>query len=126
MKNLILNLLGLRFWLATVAPSDWPSNFWATAGNQNVLVSELASAATIAPQTPIVYVTGTTAVTLITQPWAGFVGAILIHPAGAAAYNTGGSADGLNRAIGVAYTSVANRPFLMYCNGTTWYPMAIA
>lgn len=126
MKSLILNLLGFRFWLNTVAPADWPQSLWQSAGNQNVLVSELASAATIAPLTPIVYVTGTTTITLITQPWAGFVGCILIHPAGAAAYNTGGTASGLNRDIGVAYTSVANRPFLMYCNGDKWYPMAIA
>lgn len=108
------------------APADW-STFWATSGASSVLQgADLASAATIAVTHPVHFVTGTTQVDLITVPWTGFRGVVLLIPTGAMAFTSGGTKSGNNIPIKVTYTGVANRPIWAYCDGDFWYFMAIA
>lgn len=104
--------------------ADW-STFWG-GRNSTPFGPDLASATTIAITSPIHKVTGTTQVDRLTIPWKGFKGVVIIWPTGAAAYTTGSAASGDSLGIAVTYTSVANRPFMMVCDGAQWTPMAIA
>lgn len=108
------------------APADW-STFWGTSGASGVLQgADLASAATIVITHPVHFVTGVTQIDLITAPWTGFKGMIVLIPTSTAAYTSGGTKAGNNIPIKVTYAGVANRPIWLYCDGNFWYVMAIA
>ena len=79
----------------------------------------IASATTIAPTTPIAFVSGTTAVVTITapSPISAGGGAIALIPTGAFTWTTAGN-------IAVAGTAVVSRTLTMTYDATTtkWYP----
>ena len=79
----------------------------------------IASATTIAPTTPISFVSGTTAVVTITapSPISAGGGAIVLIPTGAFTWTTAGN-------IAVAGTAVVSRTLTMTYDATTtkWYP----
>ena len=79
----------------------------------------IASATTIAPTTPIAFVSGTTAVVTITapSPISAGGGAIVLIPTGAFTWTTAGN-------IAVAGTAVVSRTLTMTYDVTTtkWYP----
>jgi hypothetical protein len=79
----------------------------------------IASATTIAPTTPIAFVSGTTAVVTITAPSPISVGggAVVLIPTGAFTWTTAGN-------IAVAGTAVVSRTLTMTYDVTTtkWYP----
>jgi hypothetical protein len=79
----------------------------------------VASATTIAPTTPIVFVSGTTAVVTITAPApiSAGGGAVVLIPTGAFTWTTAGN-------IAVAGTAVVSRTLTMTYDATTtkWYP----
>jgi hypothetical protein len=79
----------------------------------------VASATTIAPTTPIAFVSGTTAVVTITAPApiSAGGGAIVLIPTGAFTWTTAGN-------IAVAGTAVVSRTLTMTYDATTtkWYP----
>lgn len=83
--------------------------------------SSIASASTIAPASPIVHVTGTTAIATITAPTecasSGFGCQITLIPDGAFTTTTAGN-------IAIASTAVVSKAMVMtYDNGTSkWYP----
>jgi hypothetical protein len=82
----------------------------------------IASAATIAPTTSIVYVSGTTPIVTITPPTgiATTGGQITLIPTGAFTTTTAGAVGG----IALASTAVVSKAMIMtYCAGTSkWYP----
>lgn len=89
-----------------------------TVGVQSV--PTIASAATIAPTSSLIKVSGTTAITTITPPvvaqnGAAFRGCIKIIPTGAFTTATGGN-------IALASTAVVNRVMDECYDGTQWYP----
>lgn len=88
----------------------------------------IASASTIAPVKRMHPVSGTTQITLITLPYDGFEGEIALFPTGAFTGATGGSASGLNKAIGLAFTAVTGRVLkLNYLKSTgLWYPSYVS
>lgn len=79
----------------------------------------VASATTIAPTTPIAFVSGTTAVVTITAPApiSAGGGAVVLIPTGAFTWTTAGN-------IAVAGTAVVSRALTMTYDATTtkWYP----
>jgi len=79
----------------------------------------IASATTIAPTTPISFVSGTTAVVTITapSPISAGGGAVVLIPTGAFTWTTAGN-------IAVAGTAVVSRTLTMTYDATTtkWYP----
>ena len=79
----------------------------------------VASATTIAPTTPIAFVSGTTAVVTITapSPISAGGGSIILIPTGAFTWTTAGN-------IAVAGTAVVNKALTMTYDTTTtkWYP----
>lgn len=79
----------------------------------------IASATTIAPTTPIAFVSGTTAIVTITapSPISAGGGAVALIPTGAFTWTTAGN-------IAVAGTAVVNRTLTMTYDATTtkWYP----
>lgn len=80
-----------------------------------VVGASVASAATIAPTGGIFHVTGTTQITTISLPRAGFTGSIRVIPDGIFSTATGGN-------IAVASIAVVAR-LLEFCfDGTSWYP----
>ena len=82
----------------------------------------LASAATIAPTSFLTRLTGTTEVTTITPPVTGPHMLAFIWTTGTAnGFNTGGN-------IAIAYTTVTNRPVLLFYDTVTklYYPMAVS
>lgn len=83
----------------------------------------LASAATMAPTHKIHPVTGTAECTLITLPYVGFAGTIILIPAAAFTFATGGTPTATNKAVATAFTAIANRPVhVTYVPSTgLWY-----
>lgn len=82
----------------------------------------IASAATIAPTTFQTVITGTTPVTTISPPLQGAHMLMFRWTTGTAnGFNTGGN-------IAIAYTTVTNRPILLFYDPNTavYYPMAIS
>jgi hypothetical protein len=83
----------------------------------------IASAATIAPDSFLTRITGTTPITTITPPVTGHHMLALVFTTGATAnaINTGGN-------IAAAWTSVADRPILLIYDPRTalYYPATIA
>lgn len=82
----------------------------------------IASAATIAPTTFQTVISGTTSVTTITPPVAGAHMLMFRWTTGTAnGFNTGGN-------IAIAYTTVTNRPVLLFYDPVTalYYPMAVS
>lgn len=78
----------------------------------------LASATTIAPQSDVVHITGTTAIATITPPFGGgFSGVLFLHPVGAFTTVTTGN-------IALAATAVVDRVMtLVYSKANNkWYP----
>ena len=79
----------------------------------------IASATTIAPTTPIAFISGTTAVVTITapSPISAGGGSIILIPTGAFTWTTAGN-------IAVAGTAVVSRTLTMTYDATTtkWYP----
>lgn len=86
----------------------------------------LASAALMAPTNRMHHVSGTAACTLITLPYAGFIGDILFIPDAAFTGATGGVQAGLNYPIGKAFTAVVGKTLTMTFDGALWYPNYIA
>lgn len=81
----------------------------------------MASAATIAPTTKLTRLTGTTPVTTITPPVAGYHELTFVWTTGTAnGFNTGGN-------IAVAYTTITDRPITLYYDPRTalYYPGAV-
>ena len=105
---------------------NFTGTFWRGPAGPPLEGASLPTAATIAVTHPIHEITGTTQVDLITMPFTGFRGMVLLKPTGAAALTSGGTASGNSKPIKVTYTTVANRPIWLYCDGDFWYPMAIA
>lgn len=97
--------------------------FSTVQSNEQLGPQTLASAATIVPVTKFTRVTGTVQITKITPPVTGYCEITLVFTSAYAALGTGGGANG----IGVAYTSVADRPIdLCYDPRTAlWYPKAV-
>lgn len=121
-----MRIFGFANMVKWAAPADW-STFWATSGASSILQgADLASAATIVLTHPVHFVTGTTAITLITVPWTGFKGLFILIPTSTAALTSGGTKSGNNIPIAVTHTGVANRPIFCYCDGNLIYTHAIA
>jgi hypothetical protein len=83
-------------------------------------VPTIASAATIAPTTGLVKVSGTTAISTITPPTVlqggtAFLGCVHIVPTGLWTFATGGN-------IALASTAVVSRVYTVCYDGTSWYP----
>ena len=105
----------------TLDETYW-KNFTEPGGKeQGIVGADLASAATMAPTHRIHYVSGTTEITAITLPYAGFAGTITFIPEGAFTTNTGG-ATGV--AISKAETAIALAPvhFTYHPAKGLWYP----
>lgn len=102
------------------------NDFETVQSNKNALPNTLASAATIAPVHKFTRITGTTPITRITPPVSGYCEITLVFTTGGTvnALNTGGTNPGN---IGVAYTSVADRPIDLCYDPRTgiWYPKAV-
>ncbi len=75
----------------------------------------VASAATITPTGMIFHVTGTTAITTINLPYAGFTGSITIIPD--AAFTTGTAGN-----IAVTTNAAISKAITFTYDGTKWYP----
>jgi len=97
-------------------------NLGVAQSDQQPAVRTIASAATIAPSTRLTRITGTTEVTTITPPVSGYHELVFIWTTGTAnGFNTGGN-------IGIAYTTVTNRPVTLYYDNVAkvYYPMAVS
>jgi len=81
----------------------------------------IASAATVAPVGFMTYITGTTEITTITIPYAGFAGKLVFLPDDVFTLNTGGN-------IAVAASAVAARAMVLFYDtlNKTWYPSYVA
>lgn len=99
------------------------TNLSTVQDDKNALPNTIASAATISIVHKFTRVTGTVQITKITPPTTGYCEITLVFTSAYAALGTGGGAGG----IGVAYTSVADRPIdLCYDPRTAlWYPKAV-
>ena len=100
---------------------DFGSLAWLTFAPYNgagLPAPTIASATTIAPLTPIVFVSGTTAIVTITPP-PSLVGGgqLIIIPTGIFTTTTAGN-------IALASTAVVSRALIMVWDATTtkWYP----
>jgi hypothetical protein len=80
----------------------------------NAVGIAVASATTITAPSTIFHVTGTTAISTITVPYAGFTGQITIIPDEIFTLATGGN-------IAEAYTAIVSRAIQLIYDGTTWY-----
>ena len=98
-------------------------NFLPVGSALSVKPGTIASAATIAPQSYLTRITGTTPITTITPPVTGVCTIALVFTTGATAnaINTGGN-------IAAAWTSVADRPIQLTYDPRTalWYPHTVA
>jgi hypothetical protein len=83
--------------------------------------ASVASATSIVPTGAIFPLTGTTSCTLISIPYVGWTGVIIMIPAGAASFATGGTATGLSYPIGASFTASANVPIVATFNGSQWF-----
>lgn len=85
--------------------------------------SSLVAAATITPQTDLVFVAGTTAIATIVPPYSGFSGILIVVPtdaAGVATLTTG------NISVAVALTTGLATVFVYSKENALWYPGAIS
>jgi len=88
--------------------------------NRPRLGAAVSSAATIAPISPFVHISGTAEITAITPPPAmPKVGCITVIPDGAFTGATGGAAGS---AVAKAFTAVANKTLQLCYDGTSWTP----
>lgn len=96
---------------------------WGAGAAQNppggMVGLALASSTTISPTSPIHHVTGTSAITTITQPYVGFVGRLTLIADGAWTLATGGTAGS---DIATALTAVSGQAVDLVFDGTTFYP----
>ena len=97
----------------TVNSSGTYSSLNGLVGN----IPTIASSATIAPTTKFVFVSGTTTVSTITNPFGTNSGQITIIPTGIFTTNTAGN-------IALTSTAVVNKSLIMTYDPTTakWYP----
>lgn len=79
-----------------------------------------------APTALITTVSGTVAITTITLPWTGFTGSIKYIPTGAFTGATGGTASGLAKPVGLAFTAVTGKVLELTFDGTLWYPSYVS
>ena len=108
--------------VSTPAKDLWAWFPAALSAASNVRISTLASAATIAPTTPVVHITGTAAIVTITPPDASFQGFILLISDGIFTWTAAGN-------IAIAGTSTAvGKIFALFYDPATakWYPDKIA
>ena len=97
-------------------------NLSTVQSNQQPAPATIASAAAIAPTGFLTTITGTTEVTTITPPVSGAHMLAFRWTTGTAnGFNTGGN-------IAIAYTTVTNRPVLLFYDPVTalYYPMAVS
>lgn len=87
--------------------------------SQCIVGADLASGTTVTPTAKIHKVTGSSAISNITLPWAGFQGTIVFIPTGAWSLATGGSAY---TAIGLAATAVTGKAMFLTYVDNLWYP----
>ncbi len=110
---------------ADVAEATWHA--FTTVGGPTLSNEGTTLASGTSPLVPTNYlhfVSGTSAITLVTIPYAGFAGTIALSPTGVFTGAIGGSATSVNKPIGLNFTAVVGKTlFLTYYPSTgLWYP----
>jgi len=106
-----------------------PYPFTNPGGLQKGVVNPVTVASTTAMPAPsalISTVSGTVAITTIAVPWPGFTGKISYIPTAAFTGATGGTADGTNMPIGLAFTAVIGKVLDLSFDGAKWYPSYVS
>jgi hypothetical protein len=99
---------------ASTGGCSWQSTYTYRAVPTNSLGTAIPSASTIAPTASVTHVTGTSSISTITPPYAGFVGSLTLIADGAWTTVTGGN-------IAAAMTAVAGVQYTFTYDGTLWY-----
>ena len=68
------------------------------------------------------HISGTSAISLITLPYTGFIGTITVIPDGAFTLATGGVQAANNYPIGLASTAAIGKVMILAFDGTKWWP----
>lgn len=96
---------------------------WASGAGVNpgspLVGAALASSTTLTPTSPIHHITGTSAITTIVPPYAGFQGRITLIAD--AAFTLAGSGTA-GSDISTALTAVSGQAVDLVYDGATWYP----
>ena len=87
-----------------------------------VLGGVQASGATLAVSGTVMHISGTSAISLITLPYTGFIGTITVIPDGAFTLATGGVQAANNYPIGLASTAAIGKVMILAFDGTKWWP----
>jgi hypothetical protein len=100
-------------------PLKWPSI-------ENPVVVASVAGANAAPTALITTMSGALAINLLSLPWPGFAGTVIIIPTGAFTGATGGVATPTQKPIALAFTAVVGRALaLTYSNVSgMWHPHA--
>lgn len=85
-------------------------------------VTVASAVAMPAPKARITTVSGTAAISTIAIPWPGFTGSITYIPTGLFTGVTGGTADGTNFPIAVAFAAGVSRALILTFDGSSWFP----
>lgn len=111
--------------LAVSSDLQW-NDFLSPQDNQQIGPQTMASAATISVVTKFTRITGTVPITKINPPVTGYHELVFVATTGTAGhFATGGSGAG---AIAVAYTTITDRPVVLYYDPRTalYYPQTVA
>jgi hypothetical protein len=85
-------------------------------------VTRASAIAMTAPNALVSTISGTAQMTTIALPYPGFTGFIIYRPTAAFTGATGGTSDGTNMAIGLAFTAVIGKALMMVFDGALWWP----
>jgi hypothetical protein len=108
-----------------MAVENYPYDFNVAQSIEQPTPTTIASAATITPTQRFTRLTGTTSVTKINPPVLAYHELVFVWTTGTAnGFNTGGSGAG---AIAVAYTTITDRPVVLYFDPRTklYYPQTV-